>query len=231
MERDEKRRFFRTNCDLPATLFLQSEDFMKRPVTIFNLSGSGCAVRFQSTELIAGDETHQLSFELPNRPQPMEFDCALVSAMDDGQDGQELRLQFIKPRGGLQDAIVTYVQNRKRYESTAFKVAIPVAIEAQGGLRAGQAYKGTTLEVGKDYALCELGALGLTSSSEVIATFQAPHFRDELFFPSIITKVERNGRGGYFVRVLLNNPGDQMLEFVRHHYSDKAKAMQITPAR
>lgn len=227
----EQRRFFRVDTDLPAAFFIQSEDYLKRNGRVVNVSGSGCMVRIQSMESIPSDETHQVSFELPSRPQPLEFDCMLVSAQSQDGDNQDLRLHFIKPRAGDQDAIVTYVQNKKRFDAMAFRVNIPVSVEAQSGLRQFVPYKGQTLEVGKDYAVCEMTSLGLAASSEVIATFQAPHFRDEVFFSSMISKVEKNTRGGYVIRLMLANPADQMIEFVRKHYGDKAKNIPAAAAR
>lgn len=212
------------NVDVPGKLFLRASDDLRRDCRIVNLSGGGCAVRLYSLEPIPDDVDHHIRFELPNRPMPLDFDCRLIG-VDEAEEeiAQELRFEFVTPRTGNQDAIISYLQNRKRFEHTSFRVAMPVALEAQTGLRQFVPYRGETSEVGKDYAICELTKFGLTVSSEVVATFRGPKFRDEIFFPALVTKVDRGMRGGYRVRVLFEQSSDAMLEFIRRHYHGKAK--------
>ncbi|MDE3077507.1 MAG: PilZ domain-containing protein [Chloroflexota bacterium] len=220
----ERRQFFRMNVEVPATLFLRASDDLRRDCRIVNLSGGGCVVHLYSLEPIPDDVTHHIRFELPNRPLPLDFDCRLISAREaELEIAQELRFEFAAPRRGNQDAVIAYLQNRKQFERTSFRVAMPVALEAQTGLRQFVPYRGETTEVGKDYAICELTKFGLTVSSEVVATFRGPKFRDEIFFSALVTKVDRGMRGGYRVRVLFEQSGDAMVEFIRRHYHGKAK--------
>ncbi|MDE3078050.1 MAG: PilZ domain-containing protein, partial [Chloroflexota bacterium] len=74
----ERRRFFRVEVDIPATLFLLASDDMRRTCRIFNLSGSGCALLLPSLEPISEEATHQVRFELPNKSDALYFDCQLV---------------------------------------------------------------------------------------------------------------------------------------------------------
>ncbi|MHB8619968.1 MAG: PilZ domain-containing protein [Chloroflexota bacterium] len=225
----DQRRYFRASVDLPATLFLSASDDMRRTCRIFNLSGSGLALRVASLEPISADATHEIRFELPNRSEALYFECQVVYVTEDeGAGTQDLRLRFIDPRPGNQDAVISYLQNRKRFDRSAFKVAMPVSMEAQTGIRQFVPYRGTTVEVGKEYALCEMASFGLAVTSEVVATFLAPGYRDEIFLQAGVTKVERTGFGSYRVRILFQAPSDPMLDFIRRHYAAKAKAIQST---
>ncbi|HUZ78598.1 MAG TPA: PilZ domain-containing protein [Chloroflexota bacterium] len=220
----ERRRFYRAKVVIPATLFLEANEDMRRTCEIFDLSGSGCALRYRSMEPVPDIPTHHLRFELPNRSLPVDFDCELVGAKETPNEiAQDLRFHFVNPRPGDQDAIISYLQNRKRFERTSFRVAIPVSIEAQGGLHQFVAYRGETSEVGRDYAICEMPKFPLAVSQDVVATFRGPKFRDEIFFQGVVLKVDHTARGGYRTRVELERTGDGMVDFVRKLYRAKAK--------
>ena len=221
----ERRHYVRTRMDIPTTVYLQSSDDLRRQCRMFSLGGGGCAVYMPSMEQLPLDATHQIRFELPNRPEALFFDCQMVQVeADKDEKGQVIRLAFLNPRVGYQDAIISYLQNRKRYDSVAFKVAMPVSLEAQGGRRAFVPYKGTTIEAGREYAVCELPKFLLAVSSQVVATFMGPRFRDEIFLPAEITKVERNPtNNNYRVRMMFEAPSDQMVEFIRKQYVGKFK--------
>jgi hypothetical protein len=221
----ERRKLVRIPVDIGATLFLQSSDDMRRTCRIFNLGGGGCGLYVASLEPFATEPTHQIRFELPNRSEALYLDCAIVDMSPDKEEkGQYLHLTFVNPRPGYQDAVISYVQNPKRWDQKAFRVAIPVSMEAQTGLRQFVPYKGTTIEAGRTYALCELSRFQLAVTSEVVVTFLGPKFRDEIFLPATVSKVDRNpATGGSKVRVDFNTPSDEMLDFIRRHYGAKAK--------
>jgi hypothetical protein len=194
-----------------------------------SLGGGGCAVYMPSMEPLPLEATHQIRFELPSRADALFFDCQMVNVRPDREEkGQTIHLAFLNVRPGYQDAIISYIQNRKRYDSAAFKVAMPVALEAQSGLRQFVPYKGTTIEAGREYALCDMQKFQLAVTSEVVATFLGPKFRDEIFLAATVGKVERNPvTGGYKVRVDFNTPSDQMLDFIRRQYAGKAKPIPV----
>src|SRR5579883_470665 len=223
----ERRSWVRNQLDIPATLYLQSSDDLRRTVRMFNLGGGGCAVYLNSLEQVPIEATHQIRFELPSKSEALFFDCQVVHLeTDKDEKGQILRLAFVSPRPGYQDAIIAYIQNRKRYDSVAFKVAMPVAIEAQSGLRQFVPYKGMTLEAGRTYALCEMEKFQLAPTSVVIATFLGPKFRDEIFLPAEVTKTERNPANNHYrVRIAFEQPSDAMVEFIRKQYAGKFKAI------
>jgi PilZ domain len=221
----ERRQFPRTTLDIPGTLFLQQSDDMRRTCRVLSVGGGGCAIYLATLEELPLQATHEIRFELPSRNEALFFDCVIVNiAPDKDEKGQYVHLAFVNPRSGYQDAIVAYINNRKRFDRVSFRVAMPVSVEAQGGLRAFVPYKGTTVEAGRDYALCDMAKLLLPVSTPVIATFLGPKFRDEVFLPATIGKIERNPtNNNYRVRVDFNAPSDQMVEFIRHHWGAKAK--------
>lgn len=222
----ERRAYFRIPVDIAGTLFLQASDDMRRACRIFNLSGGGCGIFTGTLEPLPLEATHEIRFELPNRSEPLYFQCQIVGVKEDREGkGQYVRLAFIDPRPGYQDAVISYIQNPKRWDRQAFKVAMPVSLEAQTGLRQFVPYKGITVEAGREYALCDLQRFQLAVTSEVVATFLGPRYRDEIFLPATVTKVDRNPMGGYKVRILFAVPSDQMLDFIRRHYGAKAKAI------
>ena len=225
----ERRAYFRIQVDIPATLFLQASDDMRRACRLFSLGGGGCGIYVATLEPLPLEASHELRFELPNRSEALYFECQIVALAEDKEGkGQLLHVAFVNPRPGYQDAVISYLQNRKRFERTAYKVAMPVSLEAQTGLRQFVPYKGTTIEAGREYALLELGRLQLAVTSEVVATFLGPKFRDEIFLAATITKVDRNpATGGYKVRIMFNAASDQMLDFIRRQYGAKAKPIQI----
>ena len=197
---------------------------------MFSLGGGGCGVYIPSMEPLPLEATHQIRFELPNRNEALFFDCVMVKVEPDKDEkGQIVRLAFVEPRLGYQDAIISYIQNRKRFDSVAFKVAMPVALEAQGGLRAFVPYKGTTLEAGREYALCDMPKFLLPARSHVVATFLGPKFRDEIFLAAEVTKVERNPTNTNLrVRIMFEAPSDQMVDFIRRVYVGKFKPITGT---
>ncbi len=223
----QHRGFFREDVDIPATLFLLASDDMRRTVKIVNLSGSGCAVRINSLEPISLENTHQIRFELPNKSEALYFDCQLIRAVEvEAEGGQDLFFHFVEPQRAFQDTVISYLNNKKRYERTAWRVAIPVTIASQTGLRAFKPYKGTTVEAGRLYAVCEFKVFELATSSEAVVTFTAPGYRDDIFFISTISKVDHTP-AGYKVRVQFDSAGDKMLDFIRKYYGAKAKPINI----
>src|SRR5579862_9797063 len=226
----ERRKYYRANVDIAATLYLQQSDDMRRTGRLISLGGGGCALYIATLEPLPLEATHEIRFELPSRADALYFDCLIVNvALDKDEKGQYLHLAFVEPRPGYQDAVISYLQNRKRFDRAAFRVAMPVSLEAQSGLRAFVPYKGTTIEAGRDYALCDMAKLQITHDSPVVATFLGPKFRDEIFLPATIIKVERNPASvGYRVRVEFSAPSDQMLDFIRHHWAAKAKPIQAS---
>ena len=221
----ERRQYVRITLDIAGTFFLQQSDDMRRTCRVVSLGGGGCAIYIATLEQLPLEATHEIRFELPNRSEALFFDCVIVNlSLDKDEKGQYVHLAFVQPRRGYQDAVISYIQNRKRFDRAAFKVAMPVSLEAQSGLRAFVPYKGTTIEAGRDYALCELNRLQLAVTSAVVATFLGPKFRDEIFLPATVTKVERNpATNGYKVRIEFNEPSDQMLDFIRRQWGAKAK--------
>lgn len=221
----ERRAWVRIKLDIPALLYLQSSDDLRRTVRMFSLGGGGCGVYMSSLEEVPIEATHQIRFELPSKNEALFFDCQIVAMeTDKDEKGQIIRLAFLNARPGYQDAIISYIQNRKRYDSVAFKVAMPVSLEAQGGLRAFVPYKGTTLEAGRTYALCELEKFLLAPTSQVVATFLGPKFRDEIFLPAEVARVQRNPQNNHYrVRIEFENGSDQMVEFIRKLYVGKFK--------
>ena len=215
----------RIKLDIPATLYLQSSDDLRRTVRMFSLGGGGCGVYLPSLEELPLEATHQIRFELPSRSDALFFDCQMVKVeTDEKEQGQVVRLAFIHPRAGYQDAVISYIQNRERFDRVAFKVAIPVAVEAQSGLRQFVPYKGMTAEAGRDYALCEMPKFLLGIGAHVVATFLGPKFRDEIFLPAEVAKLEHNpSNGSYKVRLSFDAPSDQMVEFIRRQYVGKFK--------
>lgn len=226
----ERRTFPRITLDVPGTLFLQQSDDMRRTCRVLSLGGGGCGIYLATLEQLPLEATQQIRFELPSRNEALFFDCLIVNvALDKDEKGQYVHLAFVNPRSAYQDAIISYIQNRKRFDRVSFRVAMPVSLEAQGGLRAFVPYKGTTVEAGRDYALCELAKLLLPVATPVVATFLGPKFRDEIFLPATIGKIDRNpANNNYRVRIDFNEPSDQMLEFIRHHWGAKAKPIQST---
>jgi hypothetical protein len=223
----ERRTYVRIQLDIPATLYLQSSDDLRRTVRMFSLSGGGCGVYVPSLENLPLEATHQIRFELPSRSDALFFDCQMVYVETDKEEkGQVVRLAFVHPRAGYQDAVVSYIQNRDRFDRVAFKVAMPIAIEAQAGLRQFVPYKGTTVEAGRDYALSEMPKFQLGIGSRIVATFLGPKFRDEIFLPAEVAKLEYNpANGSYKVRIAFDAPSDQMVEFIRKQYVGKFKAL------
>jgi hypothetical protein len=221
----ERRAYVRIRLDIPATLYLQSSDDLRRTVRMFSLGGGGCGIYLASLEELTLEATHQIRFELPSRSDALFLDCQMVQVeTDKDEQGQVVRLAFIQPRAGYQDAVVSYIQNRERFDRVAFKVTMPIAIEAQSGLRQFVPYKGTTLEAGRDYALCEMPKFLLGIGSHVVATFLGPKFRDEIFLPAEVAKLEYNpANGRYRVRIAFDAPSDQMVEFIRKQYVGKFK--------
>ncbi len=221
----ERRQYVRIRLDIPATLYLQSSDDLRRQCHMFSLGGGGCAVYMPSLEPLPLEATHQIRFELPNRTEALYFDCVMVHVEPDKDEkGQIIRLAFVEPRLGYQDAIISYIQNRERYDRVAFRVAMPVTLEAQGGLRAFVPFKGTTIEAGRDYALCDMPKFLLAAHTHVVATFLGPKFRDEIFLPAEVQKVERNPtNNNYRVRILFEAPSDQMVDFIRRVWAGKFK--------
>jgi hypothetical protein len=225
--RRERRAYFRIQLDVPATLYLQSSDDLRRQCRMFSLGGGGCGVYVPTLEPLPVEATHQIRFELPSRADALFFDCQMVYVETDRDEkGQVVRLAFVNPRPGYQDAVISYIQNRERFDRVAFKVAMPVAVEAQSGLRQFVPYKGTTIEAGRDYALCDMAKFQLAVSAEVVATFLGPKFRDEIFLAAEVSKVERNSaNGNYRVRILFNAPSEQMVDFIRRQWVGKFKAI------
>ncbi len=223
----ERRGWVRIQIDIPATVYLQSSDDMRRTVRMFSLGGGGCGVYLSSLEQLPLEATHQIRFELPSRPEALFFDCQIVAVeTDKNEEGQIVRLAFLNARPGYQDAIISYIQNRKRFDSAAFKVTMPVSLESQGGLRQFIPYKGTTLECGRTYALCELEKFQLAPTSQVIATFLGPKFRDEIFLPAEVMRIERNPNNNHYkVRIRFDPPSEAMVEFIRKIYAGKFKAI------
>src|SRR5438067_7615894 len=207
----ERRQSVRTTLDIPGTFFLQQSDDMRRTCRVLSVGGGGCAIYLATLEALPLEATHEIRFELPSRTEALYFDCVIVNVSPDKDEkGQFVHLAFVNARRGHQDAIISYIQNRKRFDRVTFRVAMPVSLEAQGGLRAFVPYKGTTLEAGRDYALCELPKILLPVETPVIATFLGPKFRDEVFLPGTIGKLERNtSNNNYRVRVDFNAPSDQ----------------------
>jgi hypothetical protein len=108
----------------------------------------------------------------------------------------------------------------------AFKVTMPISIEAQSGLRQFVPYKGTTIEAGRAYALSEMPKFQLGIGARIVATFLGPKFRDEIFLPAEVAKLEYNPtNGSYKVRIAFDAPSDQMVEFIRKQYVGKFKAI------
>lgn len=192
---------------------------------IFSLGGGGCGIYIPSLEELPIEATHQIRFELPSRPEALFFDCQMVDVESDKDDqGQIVRLAFVHPRPGYQDAVVSYIQNRERFDKVAFRVAMPISIEAQSGLRQFVPYKGTTVEAGRDYALSDHPKFLLGIGAHVVATFLGPKFRDEIFLPAEVAKLEHNpSTGSYRVRISFDAPSDQMVEFIRKQYAGKFK--------
>ncbi|MBV8087091.1 MAG: PilZ domain-containing protein [Chloroflexi bacterium] len=230
MQPRERRRFPRTQVDIPATLFLHASDDMRRACRIQSLSGGGVGIYVATLEPLPVDASHEIRFELPNRSEALFFECAIVDAYEDKEGkGQIVHLTFTNPRAGYQDAVINYMQNRKRFDRAAFRVAMPVSMEAQTGLRQFVPYKGTTIEAGREYAVCDLQKFQLAVTSEVVATFLGPKFRDEIFLSATVTKVDRNpATGTVKVRIEFQPASDQMLDFIRRHYGAKAKPIQGT---
>ncbi|HEX6511647.1 MAG TPA: PilZ domain-containing protein, partial [Chloroflexota bacterium] len=107
----ERRRWVRIRVDIPATLYLQSSDDLRRQCKMFSLAGGGCALYVPSLEPLPIEATHQLRFELPSRPEALFFDCQMVDVQTDRDEkGQIVRLAFVNPRPGYQDAIISYIQ-------------------------------------------------------------------------------------------------------------------------
>jgi c-di-GMP-binding flagellar brake protein YcgR len=223
----ERRAYVRIQLDIPATLYLQSSDDLRRTVRMFSLGGGGCAVYLPSLEELPLEATHQIRFELPSRTDALFFDCQMVHVeTDKDEKGQYIRLAFVQPRAGYQDAVVSYIQNRERFDRVAFKVAMPISVEAQQGLRQFVPYKGTTIEAGRDYVLADMAKFQLGIGSAVVATFLGPKFRDEIFLPAEVAKLEYNpANGSYKVRISFNAPSDQMVEFIRKQYAGKFKPL------
>ncbi len=221
----ERRRYFRAQVDIPATLYLQASDDMRRTCRVFSLGGGGVGIYIATLEELPLAATHEIRFELPSRPDALFFECQIVQVVPDKEEkGQVVRLAFIEPKPGYQDAVISYIQNKERYDRSAFKVAMPVSLEAQTGLRQFVPYKGTTVEAGRQYALCELSKFGLATTSEVVATFLGPKFRDEIFLQATVSKVDRNPMtNSYRVRIDFHQPSDEMLDFIRRHYGGKSK--------
>lgn len=221
----ERRQYVRIQLDIPATLYLQSSDDLRRTVRMFSLGGGGCGVYIPSLEELPLEATHQIRFELPSRPEALFFDCQMVFVeTDKDEKGQIVRLAFVHPRPGYQDAVVSYIQNRERFDKVAFKVVMPIAIEAQSGLRQFVPYKGTTVEAGRTYALSEHAKFLLSIGTPVVATFLGPKFRDEIFLPAEVAKLEHNpSNGSYRVRIAFNTASDDMVEFIRKQYAGKFK--------
>ena len=221
----ERRSYVRIQLDIPATLYLQSSDDMRRTVRMFSLGGGGCGIHLPSLEDLPLEATHQIRFELPSRSEALFFDCQMVKVeTDDKETRQTVRLAFVHPRPGFQDAVVSYIQNRERFDKVAFRVTMPISIEAQMGLRQFVPYKGTTVEAGRDYALSEMAKFQLGIGSHVVATFMGPKFRDEIFLPAEVAKLEHNpANGSYRVRIAFEAPSDRMVEFIRKQYAGKFK--------
>jgi acyl-CoA hydrolase len=230
MQPRERRHFPRIQVDIPGILFLNASDDMRRACRVVSLGAGGAAVYVATLEPLPLEATHELRFELPNRSEALFFECAIVDRAEDKEGkGQHVHLHFTNPRAGYQDAVVNYMQNRKRFDRAAFRVTMPVSMEAQTGLRQFVPYKGTTLEAGREYALCDLQKFQLAVTSEVVVTFLGPKFRDEIFLPATVTKVDRNpATGTVKVRVEFNPASDQMLDFIRRYYGAKAKPIQGT---
>ncbi|MFI5269861.1 MAG: hypothetical protein ACHQ7M_20985, partial [Chloroflexota bacterium] len=49
----ERRAYVRIQLDIPATLYLQSSDDLRRTVRMFSLSGGGCGIYRPSLEALA----------------------------------------------------------------------------------------------------------------------------------------------------------------------------------
>ncbi len=222
---DQRRQCFRSSVQFKASLGQPNGHGLRPLCTIDDLSTGGCSIHMDSVQPIAADLQYEVRFELPNRPFPLIFDAKLVHARttSDGA-GQKAGFRFLNPPIGLQDAIAFYLNNRQHLDNRPLAVSVPVWLEAQEGLRRFIRYRGMTCEVGEKYAICQMPQLGLATTSEVLATFIAPHFRDEIAQEAIITRVERGAAEGYRVRIEFagRQLDDRMQLFVRQHYGRKS---------
>jgi hypothetical protein len=218
----ERRKFHRDRVDVPANLYLDGTDGARRPCRIVSLGGGGCALEIDTAETITDDLLHELRFSLPNRPEPVVFDCRLVDTLAyPGGDKQRLHLSFWQPRPGFQDSVINYVQNHKHLDKSGYKVSMPVWLDPLRGSRAETAM-GMTVEAGRTHAVVDCNRSTPTLGATVRATFLAPRIIHETSVNAEIEEMTRTMRG-FRVRLAFEEPTEQVVEFVRRHYGAKSR--------
>ena len=220
-----QRDMYRANVNLPANLDVGGERIV--PVRITNLSGSGSALVFDSTEDIA-PTGHWLDLALPNRQKPLELELEVVNSRPtvspSGKEQRIVHARFPSIRRNEQDAIIAYLNNLRLYEDRQVSVAAKVMLEVVTGRRRFAKFNGETVEIRPDSMRLMMDDFDAIAGAEVMLTVMAPHFSDHVDVEDVkVEKVEIVGPRKAEVEVSLAKPDDQVLLFIRKHYPGVVK--------
>jgi PilZ domain len=220
------REMFRVNVSLPANL--DAADGKPVPIKITNISGTGAALLYDSSEPLAPTEKW-LDLAMPNRPKALELEVQVVRSRrhtgPQGEDQQILHVNFPSIRRNEQDAIIAYINNLRLYEDKQFSVAAKVILEVVTGRRRFAKFNGETIDIRPDAMRLMMEDFDAIAGAEVMMTIMAPRFVDHLDVEDVkVEKVDIIDPRHAEVEVSLAKPDDQVLLFVRKYYPATAKA-------
>ncbi len=219
------RDMFRVNVNLPA--YLDVEEKKEVQVRITNISGTGLAFVYESTEPLPATG-NWLDLALPNRPKPLEIELLIVRSRPHmgpgGRQEQIVHARLPSIRRNEQDAIIAYINNIRLYESKQFTVAAKVMLEVVTGRRRFAKFNGETIEIRPDMMRLLMDDFDAIAGAEVMLTIMAPKFADHIDVEDVkVERVEIISARKAEVEVSLAKPDDSVLLFIRKHYPGVAK--------